>query len=251
TREHIAFDKVDVLDAGGRLVIGRLDADLRRRLDAYLKLKRFTPIHLADRATVSARTAAFDGMPALACAFDSPHPRFAENAALAKMLTEEALRGLRRPPPEPRAMNMAFTDACAGFRPPGRLRRLSGGPELWADIAHSPAAVGLAVQGFHTAVGPRRCAILFGAAADKPLDPLAQAAVGAAPPVPFTALGVGASAAAVAAALERAGALKVETAGAVDVALTQAAKAVGEDGAILVIGSVAGAAAAAAWVEKR
>ena len=97
--EHILFDKADVVDAGGRLVVGRLDPDLRRRLDAYLKLRRVTPIHLTDRATVSARTAAFDGAPALACAFDSPHPRLAENAALARLLTEETLRALRRPPP--------------------------------------------------------------------------------------------------------------------------------------------------------
>jgi len=78
--------------------------------------------------------------------------------------------------------------------------------------------------------------------------PLAQGILAAAPPLPFFAASAadgGAAPAQSAAALERAGALDVKPGGPMRDALATAEDAVGAGGAVLAVGSVAGARIAA------
>jgi dihydrofolate synthase/folylpolyglutamate synthase len=175
TEELIAYDKIDALAPGGRLVVSpAVPADLRQRIVAHCGLAERTAFFVGDALRVSDVANAADGV------------RFRLNAgatvrlgligrhqidnALTALTLARAFRG-QADKGAPDADAMA---ALAATRWPGRLEKVASNPDLWIDVGHTPRALELVTEAF-TEFAPReRTLVVFGVSASKEVGQIAR-----------------------------------------------------------------------------
>lgn len=154
TAELIAYDKADLCPDGGVLVVGRLAADLRRRLDSYARLRRLELLPWDAVGQVRALRLGSDGMTADLTLFGEAldDVRFSltgEHQTVNALVAAGLARAwLDRRRDDPTAENVtasafaaAFRRAAAGARWPGRLEKIADDPPVYIDVGHTPEAM--------------------------------------------------------------------------------------------------------------
>lgn len=147
--ELIAYDKADLCPDGGTLVLGRLAPDLRRRLDAYARLRRLELVTWDEVGRVRRSHLGPDGMRADIDLFGEPldEVRF---SLLGEHQIVNALTaaGLARAWLNRQGMDVnaaafaaAFRSAVGNARWPGRLERIADAPPVYIDVGHTPEAM--------------------------------------------------------------------------------------------------------------
>lgn len=188
TEEQIAFDKADLCPPGGTLVVGRLHAELRRRLEAYGRLRTVAVQGIDERARVEVVAEGLPGttvrlwvdelvIPELVIPAAGRHQ--VDNAALAVALAHDWLRR-HRPGLAPDRLVAAIQRAFGGLRLPGRLELVGEDPPAVIDVGHTPAAVASVARTLAPLLGPAKAVLVVGVSHDRepeallgPLVPLA------------------------------------------------------------------------------
>jgi dihydrofolate synthase/folylpolyglutamate synthase len=178
TLEQIAFDKVDICRDGAYLAVGKIDAEIRRRLVAYLKLKRIEGIFVED--VVSSADMAYDeermratltilGEHLAGMEFSLPGRHQINNAAVSYLLVKEWV-GRHRPDIGVDMINKAFRRSVANIVWPGRMQKLGDSPTFYIDVGHSPAAIQAAAETISSMIGSKKLIIIIGVSYNKDAD---------------------------------------------------------------------------------
>lgn len=170
----IAHDKADLCPDGGVLVLGEIEPEIRRRLTGALALRGVRGVSVDEalaweireigpermRIDVESRR---DGPPLkledLELGLVGRHQ--ARNAALAVQLVREWLARRGEAPPLDEAIREGWADVDLA----GRFQRLapgSGTPEVFIDVAHTPASVRSLAQTVEAALGDRPLVLVVG-----------------------------------------------------------------------------------------
>jgi len=173
--ELIAYDKADLCPDGGTLVLGRLAPDLRRRLDAYARLRRLQLVTWEDVGSVRRLQLDSDGMRADLDLFGEPldDVRFSllGEHQIVNALTAAGLARawLNRQGMDVNAAAFAAAFRCAvgNARWPGRLERISDDPPVYIDVGHTPEAMSSTLAALpHLAAG-RKVLLVCGVSYNK------------------------------------------------------------------------------------
>ncbi|MBI1360711.1 MAG: hypothetical protein GC155_10590 [Alphaproteobacteria bacterium] len=187
TEELIAYDKIDALAPGGRLIVSpSVAADHRQRISDYCALSDRRPLFVSDDFTVADIDNRPDGT-----RFQASQPG---GAALQVHLN---LIGAHQ---ADNALT-AFLAACAwlGETPdlfgadnrlnpmlaamgetswPGRLEHVASGPDLWIDVGHTPHALDLVTSAYLDFAPAERTLVVFGVSAVKEVSRIAEIVAG-------------------------------------------------------------------------
>lgn len=173
--ELIAYDKADLCPDGGTLVLGRLAPDLRRRLDAYARLRRLELIAWNDVGRVRDLRLGPDGMRVDLDLFGEPldDVRF---SLLGEHQTVNALvaAGLARAwlnrqgaDVNAAAFAAAFRHAVGNARWPGRLEKIADDPPVYIDVGHTPEAMSSTVAALPRLAAGRKVLLVCGVSYNK------------------------------------------------------------------------------------
>lgn len=149
TLEEIALDKAEIATPGSTLFLGDLPASLVEVVEEAGRRRgvRVLVPDLSDGRTES-----------LGAAFQR------RNGALAAAMVEDWLAEHR--PGRLSGVTDGILRACERFRLPGRLEKVRREPEVWLDVAHTPAALRAVAEAVGELAGPRWL-VVFGVSADK------------------------------------------------------------------------------------
>jgi dihydrofolate synthase / folylpolyglutamate synthase len=185
TVELIAYDKADLCPEGGTLVVGALTPDLRRRLDAYARLRRLELIAWDDVGNIDAVRLSPDGMTADLTLFGVPLNAVAfsligEHQIVNALVAAGAVR--RRLERDGRTVAAddfaaAFRRAVAAARWPGRLERINADPPVFIDVGHTPEAMGSTLAALPRLAGGRKVLMVCGVSYNKNADGIVAALV--------------------------------------------------------------------------
>lgn len=177
TRQAIARDKADLADPGTALAVGDLGTGLIRAVREHAARRRVTVIetaadvlavrHLAGGPQIDLALGAgrVDGI-RLGLAGDHQ----AANAALAARLARLWLAH-HRPALAAEAFERAVRQGLGRASLPGRFERAAAGPDVWVDVAHTPAAVAALSQTVRRRLSGRSRVLVAGVSAGR--DPVA------------------------------------------------------------------------------
>jgi dihydrofolate synthase/folylpolyglutamate synthase len=186
TAEHILYDKADLCPAGGLLIAGHLEGELKRRLGAYGAVRGFEIIYADDavgiehvRYSGAGARADFSAGPLLLPGLQTRLFGRAQlaNAGLALLLVRAWLERKGQMADIARlgeAARVAFQETVI----PLRFERLSDDPLVIGDVAHTPSAARALTATIQDVLAPvGGIVLLIGIADDKPahaiMEPLA------------------------------------------------------------------------------
>lgn len=186
--ELIAYDKADLCPDGGTLVIGRLQPDLRRRLDAYARLRRLELIAWDDVGRLRRLRLGPGGMTADLDLFGEALDNVdfsllgehqIVNALVAAGLARAWLsrRGVAIAAP---TFADAFRRAVAKARWPGRLEKIADDPPVYIDVGHTPEAMASTLAALPHLTGDRKILLVCGVSYNKDADGVVAALLPAA-----------------------------------------------------------------------
>jgi len=254
TLEEIAYDKADLAAEGTTLVLGDLRPEIRRRLDAYGRLRRLEVVAAGDVCAVYRAEVAASGT-RLDLEIDGRRWRDvglallgAHQVANARLAVVLATRWLARHRPGA-DLEAAVRRGLAGVRWPCRLEKVRGDPDVFVDAGHTPGAVDALAASLAALLRGRRILLVTGISRDKDIAgiltrllPLAAAVVAT------RAHHRGAPAAEVAAVVrERAPELPLEVAEPIEDALSSALARAGREEMTVVVAGGLFLAAEAKW----
>lgn len=175
TAELIAYDKADLCPDGGVLAIGRLAPNLRRRLDAYARLRRLTLLPWDAAGRVRAVRLDPDGMSADLDLFGETlnDVRFSligehqiVNALTAAALARSWL-DRRGAAVDAATFAAAFRRAVASARWPGRLEKIADDPPVYIDVGHTPEAMSSTLAALPRLAAGRKVLMVCGVSYNK------------------------------------------------------------------------------------
>lgn len=179
TEELIAYDKIDALAPGGRLVVSpAVPRELRKRILAHCALAGRTASFVADTLQVSDVTNAADGV-----CFRLDGGAIVRLGLIGRHQIDNALTALAlartfRGQPEKGVPGTDEARALTATRWPGRLEKVASDPDLWIDVGHTPRAVELVTDAFAELAPPERTLVLFGVSASKEVGQIARVVAG-------------------------------------------------------------------------
>ena len=179
TRERIAYDKMELCPEGGYLIVGAADAALRRRIEAFARLRRLETRFVPDRLTVSRTRFDAAGMTGrmildgielgtVRCAL--PGAVNWINGAVAWQAVRTWCARSGRPVDPAARLADCFRRMMAGLLWPGRLETVAEDPTTVVDVGHTPAAVDLAMRTIESLFPNRDITLVVGISVDKPAD---------------------------------------------------------------------------------
>jgi len=148
TRELILYDKSDLCPSGGHLFVGELDAPLRRKLDVYASLRDVTVEHVVPQDD-----------PVLSAPTPSVLQHNRANATLSLRLCEDWMKR-HSIVPKPSDFNQRALKALAETRLPLRCEKIDENPSIFADVAHTPAALRRAIEMVRSLTGKTPIVVL-------------------------------------------------------------------------------------------
>ena len=179
--ESICFQKIDLCPEGGNLVLGSMeDPTLLQRIRYYCRLKNIRLLAVDDRCRLLDCRSDRQGMvlrlgiedlvfEGLALGLRGVHQ--ARNAMAALLCLFHFLKQFK-----PDLNTTGFSEAVRGCFPniqvSGRLERIQKHPEVWIDLAHTPAAVEALVQAVRPLFGQREVLLVTGASENKNVEAL-------------------------------------------------------------------------------
>jgi dihydrofolate synthase / folylpolyglutamate synthase len=184
TEEHILYDKADLCPAGGLLVAGRLEPELKRRLAAYGTMRGFDLLHAEEACRIGNIEHGADG--ALAdfalggLALDRLRTRVfgpaqLRNVAIAFLLVRAWLER-KGAATGSAALGEAARHAFGETALPLRFERIGEDPVTIADVAHTPQASRALAETLGCVFPGERFVLLAGIADNRPagsiLEPL-------------------------------------------------------------------------------
>lgn len=172
---QIACDKADLCPAGGTLVVGRLDGELRRRLAGYCAVRGVELVSVEEIAAVrdvriDGRHMGFDltvdgvDFGRVECGLIGLHQAW--NAALAVAIVGRWLRRTGRAI-DPARWVAAVRAALPAVRWPGRFEVIADDPTVVIDVGHTPGSARATVETLRAAYPGRRVVLLTGVSANK------------------------------------------------------------------------------------
>ncbi len=213
TVEAIACDKADIGAPGSTLLVGNVSAFVRRAVEERTRRSGVLTWFLDDHVAVEAHRPVADGVVASlrvgAARFHdlkiAAHGRHqVTNAGLAIELASRWL-ARHRPTFDDDTVRRAVFRGLASVSLPGRFDRVARSPDMFVDVAHTPAATCALAATLVEHLGERRVELVAGVSADKDAEQLLAPLLTRAFHVTVTrAHHHGASSAAVAAAVRRA-----------------------------------------------
>lgn len=178
TLDLIACDKADLCPDGGVLVAGGMDPQVRRRLEAYCRIRRIRLLDAAARTRI--HSLCFDGERTIASLevdgrrFDDltiallgPHQ--VSNAAVAILLVQEWL-ARHRPGLGAAVVESAIRRGLAAAQWPGRFQKVGSDPDVFVDVGHTPGAVARLVETVRAVLAGRRILLVTGVSYDKQVE---------------------------------------------------------------------------------
>ena len=185
TQELIAFDKSEMCPAHGRLVVGRIDAEVLRRLRAYCALRLVDVEPVAEVAAVTNLVFADGTMnydltyrgtrygPIRSRVLGEHH---AWNAAVAVGVVRH---WVQRNLPDSGASKLdeAVSAALEKLVLPGRFQRVSEDPTVIVDVAHTPQSAAAAVATLRAVYPERPVLLVTGVSADKDKEGVLRALI--------------------------------------------------------------------------
>jgi dihydrofolate synthase/folylpolyglutamate synthase len=176
--ELIAYNKADLCPEGGELVLGALEPEVLRRLEAYCRLRQVRVVHAeAAMRPVAIRYAkgkmivdfATEGgrLDEVEIALLGQHQ--ATNAAVAATLVRRWLK-VHRPEMPEGEIEAGLRRGLASVEWPGRLEKVSEDPEVYVDAGHSPGAIAALVEAVRGVLPERRILLVVGVSRDKPVE---------------------------------------------------------------------------------
>lgn len=176
TEELIAYDKIDALAPGGRLIVSpSVPADHYPRIASYCRLADKHPAFVAEEAMVDhvQHTAAGTRF-----RHHAPHEQPAEIQLrlIGRHQVDNALTAWRaaRDWLGPDADAKALLAAIAACGWAGRLERVATDPDLWIDVGHTPKALDLVSSAFLDFVPRDKTLVIFGVSASKEVARIAE-----------------------------------------------------------------------------
>lgn len=178
TLELIAYDKADLCSDGGTLVLGEMDGEVLRRLEAYCRLRSIRAIlacqemrplqvrHTGMRMVVDFETAG-GRLNGLEIGLLGRHQ--VSNAAVAALLVRGWL-ARHRPGLAPEDFEAGLRRGLANVTWPGRLQRVSDNPEVFIDVGHTPGAIAALVEAVRTILAGRRLFLVTGVSYNKQFE---------------------------------------------------------------------------------
>lgn len=179
TTELIAFDKLDIAPAGGTVVVGKLEADLLRRLTAYAAIKQVQLLPIAEHCRVLGRNWQAGSM---RVTLEVEGERF-EDLPL-KLVGEHQVSNLQvallllkrwiEANATSISLDLLKNEVRAGLgklRWPGRMEKVQDAPPVYLDVGHSPGAMQCLRQTYPQ-LESRPCLLIVGFARDKPASAL-------------------------------------------------------------------------------
>ncbi len=167
TPELIAYDKADLCPAGGILVVGRLEEDLLRRLDAYTRLRGVemqTALDAPDARLVEQLPLSLAGQHQITNAQVA--------AALARIFLEK--RGMEAPQVV-QAIQEGLTTTTLRDRLRGRLEAVHRDPDVLVDVGHTPAAATVTAEAVQALYPGREILLVIGVSENKEVESIARA----------------------------------------------------------------------------
>lgn len=149
TLEEIAMDKMDLVGAGAKVLLGAIPAEVKRKLEAYAKVKGVELIAVQENSVIhnvryesGAMIVSFsiDGLAfdEIECPLLGPHQL--NNLLLAVLLVKEWLQ-TQKLGIEKQQFVKAIKLALKKLRWPGRFEKVHDRPAVYVDVGHTPQAM--------------------------------------------------------------------------------------------------------------
>ena len=186
TLEHIAYEKADLCPDGGVLVVGPIPSAIGEKLAAYCRLRNIRPLFTERVARIEIGQPRDDGEPGtrfdlgwtedlglpeltgLEIRLPGPHQPW--NAAVAILLVATALREAKREVAPETLLAEAIRHGLARATIPARFQRLRQHPDLYTDIAHTPAAAHATARTAQSLRGDRPVILVLAVSDDKKVE---------------------------------------------------------------------------------
>jgi dihydrofolate synthase/folylpolyglutamate synthase len=175
TLEQIAYNKADLCDPGGVLVLGQVTADILKRLRAYCQLKQIELIAAQDCCSAS-QAVYHDAVMEVDLDVDGMHfarlhiglsgAHQANNAAVAILLARQWCMRTLPMLAEP-AFMAAVRAGLSCVRWPGRYEQVHHAPDVLVDVGHSPGAIDALVDTLQRSRGGQKILLVTGVSHDK------------------------------------------------------------------------------------
>lgn len=183
TLDLIAYDKADLCPDGGVLVAGDMGSQVRRRLEAYCRIRDINLVDIAEKTRL--HSLVFDGERMTASIevpghrFDDlvialPGPHQASNAAVSILLVQEWL-ARHRPGLEAAVVESSIRRGLAAVQWPGRFQKVGSDPDIFVDVGHTPGAVASLVETAGAVLKGRRILLVTGVSYDKQVEAIVSA----------------------------------------------------------------------------
>ena len=171
-----AFDKADICPDGGDLIVGRIDAEVRRRLSSYCRLRRVRAIYAEELCKIYGPTSQSpDRMEfGLKCdGIDFGRLRSSligehqiGNIAVAVLAVSHWIAQRRQDIAEA-GFRSAVQRALPRVKWPGRLQRIRQNPDVIIDVGHTPQSMRTTVAAINSLRGPKKVLLVTGVSRDK------------------------------------------------------------------------------------
>lgn len=183
TRELIAYDKAELAPEGGTLVVGRVGAELLRRLEGFCAVRgvrlvdaggageggRLGRVEAEGVRTVADLELPGLSLPRLEIALAGRHQ--AANALVAVALVQR-WTAVHRPRLPAAELAAAVRRGLAEVRLAGRFERLRQAPDVWVDVGHTPESAAALAEAAGEVFGRAGAVLLVGVSAEREPGPL-------------------------------------------------------------------------------
>ncbi|HAC64903.1 MAG TPA: hypothetical protein DCF68_15570 [Cyanothece sp. UBA12306] len=149
TLEMIAYDKSELCPTGGTLIIGNINTEIFRRLEAYCNLRRVQLISIQNNCILSQPKYLAEGM-----IFDFQYGDLKLDNLYIKLLGNYQINNvavaivaaecwLRKKLPNLKSsqLELIIRNALKNVSVAGRLQKVSSQPEIYVDVGHTPDAI--------------------------------------------------------------------------------------------------------------
>lgn len=177
--EEIAYDKMDLCQEGGTLVLGEIqDPDLLRRIQSFAKLKNFQ-LRIASQEcqmkkveyrqdkmwiTFEFQDHLFQQIP-----LNLMGPHQVNNASIAIVLAWEWCKEYA-PHLTLKEFEKKLRLALGKMKWKGRFEKISAKPEIYIDVAHSPQAISACLETIQLALKNRKILLVTGVSHNKAVE---------------------------------------------------------------------------------
>jgi len=174
TKELIAYDKIDIASEGATLIVGNIEADLFRRIEAYARYKKITLLPVAAHTAVQSVAFEHGTMQLDFIVEDYDFTQVISklvgyhqvNNILVGVLLAKKWVAKNHPEIGREQFIRSVKNGLAKARWTGRLEKVREHPRTYIDVGHTPDAIKQIIRSFKE-IKQQPCLLVLGVSYDK------------------------------------------------------------------------------------